>query len=227
TGDLQMAKTNPSKLADYVTSMATRGTAQYGPNDQRQLTKDGKAEIASAKLPKDAVDKLLGSTRTVVPTQIDIDLAKLDRGDGSGVANFPLSKEQKQMLVDIHNQDKRIQMIRIYHQVNGDDSVQIQLEGERTEGTGIGKMTLAKNLKMTIHRNPDGSVELQKLDGMSTALADPRTLKLGKPDDPNRKIIAVVGWANTETDVTNEVPAAQVAQFDQMIRVLNDVNKQR
>jgi hypothetical protein len=80
---------------------------------------------------------------------------------------------------------------------------------------------------MTIHRNPDGSVELQKLDGMSTALADPRTLKLGKPDDPSRKIIAVVGWANTERDVTNEVPAAQIAQFDQMIRVLNDVNKQR
>jgi hypothetical protein len=227
TGDLQMARTNPSKLADYVTAMATRGTAQYAPKDQRQLTNDGKAEVAAAKSPQEALDKLLGSTRVVVPPHIEIDLRKLDQGDGSGVANFSLSEGQKQMLIDIHNQDKRIHTINISHQANGDDSVRIELEGARIEGSGVGKLNLAKNLSMTIHRNADGSVELQKIEGMSTTLADPRTLKLGKADDPDRKIIAVVGWHSTERDVTNEVPGSQIAQFDQMIRVLNDVNKQR
>jgi len=225
TGDLKLAQTDPRRLTDYVRNMAVRGTAQYADKDQRQLTEEGKKSVCDAKTPQEKVDRLLGATRTVIPTQLEVDLRKLDDAKDANAANFPMSDQVKKVLKEIHDADKRIQTISISHQANGDDVIRIGLEAARTEGEGLTAITFAKTLNMTVHRNGDGSVELKDLKGISTPLIDPEGLKLGKTGEPNRKIIAVT-WIK-DRNVTSEIPAAQIEQFDQMIRVLDDLNSQR
>jgi len=221
-GDLRLAQKNPSQLAEYVRNMAVRGSAQHSEGGHRQLEDAAKKEINEAATPLKALDRLLGSTRAVIPDSLYVDLRKLD---DPGSANFAMTDDVKKILRQIHDADHHLQTISITHKDNGDDLIRIGLDAARTEGEGVSKITFAKSLEMTVHRNGDGSVHLKNLKGISTPLADPTELQLGVPGAADRRIIAIT-WAQ-DRNVTNEIGAGQIEQFDQMIRVLNDINRQR
>jgi len=218
TGDLQLAQSNPRALAEYVSNLATRGSSARSQSERRELSTDGRQQVADARTPQEALDRLLGASRTVIPNVLDFNLT----GQDDPRANVPLSDEAIRLLRAMREGDSHLRTIRVTHQANGDDLVDIAFDAAHNVGDGPISVSVAQNVRMTVHRNADNSVELRNINGLTAPLTTISQIDLGQQGAANRTVTAHLTWGTR--NVTDECP---YEQFDQIVDILNGINRNR